>query len=123
MNIKQLALKYPELFVDCFDFSVGLGWLPIVDTLCSMIRRNNEQHPNRKPVVFHQIKEKFGNLRIYTNIVINEVDEWIKFAENLSYNVCEYCGKYSDVCLTGWIKNYCTYCAELSGKPFQKKDE
>ena len=66
---------------------------------------------------FTQVKEKFGNLRIYTTFGSDKRLESI--AEWLSEYICEYCGKETRTeegkrviwTTGGWITNLCEHCA------------
>lgn len=115
MTAEQLEQKYPDLFENCFDFSIGQGWMPILHTLCININASNNANPDGK-VQFHQIKEKFGSLRIYVSYAQDSIDDvihnWISFAEDLSEKICENCGKEAVAITEGWIKNLCVDCAE-----------
>ena len=70
-----------------------------------------------------QIKEKFGGLRFYYNVQgkcdYRFIDGAVDFAENLSYNTCEYCGTTSDkVGMTeGWV---CVICEDCQNKQENK---
>lgn len=110
MTIEEIENKYPELFTDCFDFSVGEGWLPIVDTLCELISAQNTVLEEKVKVL--QIKEKFRLLRFYTSNETEEVDRWVEFAERLSGKVCEHCGKEGKLVGASWIRTLCENCNE-----------
>ena len=60
------------------------------------------------PVVL-QVKEKFGGLRFYTTATTEEQNNYIHFAEGLSYKICEECGAMKDTMLytSGWHKTLC----------------
>lgn len=113
----QIELKYPELFEDCFDFSIGKGWYPIVDALCYFIQRKNAA------IKVLQVKEKFGSLRFYVNQAPGDIQAIISFSEVLSVRTCEECGSASTVYTKGWIKNYCVECAEEFGKDYVFKSD
>ena len=84
-------------------------------------------------VKFAQIKEKFGELRIYTDIYDNHTPEEaalfskkdieehllrfrgyvngaVCFAESLSSVTCEYCGEPGKISREGWWKTLCENC-------------
>ena len=61
----------------------------------------------RKQFRITQIKEKFGELRVYVNNVSPEVDRVIKKYEYLSQYVCIRCGEDADRKTLGWISPYC----------------
>lgn len=62
-------------------------------------------------IIFEQVKEKFGELRMYCFPYNREVDEIIQKYEVLSNNICIHCGK-PDVPMinTGWIRPSCREC-------------
>lgn len=61
--------------------------------------------------IFEQVKEKFGELRMYYSPHAREVDEIIQKYEVLSSNICIHCCK-PDVPMinTGWISPICRDC-------------
>ena len=113
-NMKEVQDAYPHLFVDpkrgwC---DVSKGWFPlvvrfIVEYLDSMIK-----HDHFGPVQIHQIKEKFGRLRIYTTYE-EKVSTVVDFVTYLASTICEYCGEdpvelYLNP--SGWRKVLCEEC-------------
>ncbi len=105
MTIEDIESKYPELFTDCFDFSVGEGWLPIVDTLCELISAQNTGLEQKAGII--QIKEKFRTLTVYLSNGTGEMDRWIEFASRMSSKVCEECGRKGKLVGSSWIKTLC----------------
>lgn len=106
-----------------FDEGMGLqfyirnGWIPLVIAANKALRRI---YPHYK---LHQVKEKFGTLRYYTNIPYctdaSDTDAFVAtaivhFAEYRSGSTCENCGatgytvKTRD--FTGWIHVHCAPC-------------
>jgi hypothetical protein len=84
-------------------------------------------------VHYTQIKEKFGTLRVYTQIdqvytpeeaskfyaedierhyrrFCGYVDGTVSFAENLSATTCEKCGEHGKISREGWWKTLCENC-------------
>jgi len=67
-------------------------------------------------VVFVQIKEKFGGLRIYVNSSdlmeedYKKVMKIIRNAEDKSYKTCETCGKEGRLRRKGWMTVECDEC-------------
>jgi hypothetical protein len=63
------------------------------------------------PVVA-QVKEKFGGLRFYVDGGTEKHWAYIRFAEAMSYSICEECGATRNVSQTvGWIRTICVPCA------------
>lgn len=74
------------------------------------------EEPPHVQVVASQVKEKFGGLRFYVNGADESVHSMINFAEQLSYHVCEECGKMDEtvVCMgQSWIRTLCYECRSL----------
>ena len=62
-------------------------------------------------VVATQVKEKFGTLNFYYIGGDNMIDGMVWLAENMSANVCEFCGSTNNVGYTeGWISTICEEC-------------
>jgi hypothetical protein len=122
--------RYPALF-DGKDIGsqVGAGWWPLLETAFVEIVAVMQQYPDYRFAV-RQIKEKFGGLRFYYNIVpaAGEVDDdeddrssdyavrsmigeavgkIIDAAENEAYGICEVCGEPGHHTNTGWVKVLC----------------
>lgn len=89
--------------------NVGKGWVPIVrKAVEELVALDNLS----EPLEVVQVKEKFGGLRIYTNIYSDEIQSIIRKAEAECDKVCEHCGTQKDVQLrkTSWWKTLCETC-------------
>jgi len=122
---KALYEKYPELFrqaslpesQSCMFWGIacGDGWYEIMDTLCSLIqhrvnRKKIENHDYQQ-VEFAQIKEKFGELRIYACGCDEYVGALIDFACLTSLKTCESCGSPGKMSnKKGWMQTLCEEC-------------
>ena len=62
----------------------------------------------------HQIKEKYGTLRIYSNFTNDKLENVIGKYEDLSASTCLYCGKPAEYVTLGWISYLCEKCAKES---------
>jgi hypothetical protein len=158
----KLIKKYPKLFRDvtkspketlmCFGCEHGDGWFDILDNLCGFIENLQKTRSyflttkdekyidfHCPDVVFTQIKEKYGTLRVYwhfkyTNYdkiisrLKNEkdldehisrysdtIDSAIDFSEYLSSKTCEITGKPGKLYSDGWC---ITLCKEEAIKRF-----
>jgi hypothetical protein len=129
----NLYEKYPNLFVNrsktpmesCMSFGVecNLGWYEILSNLCYEISQHennitNEKNKNRfnenySPVVFDQIKEKFGGLRVYYSGGDEFVEGLVNMAEAISYCICENCGDQGKPNKQGWITTLCDKCKTI----------
>lgn len=112
-RIAALQAKYPKLFRDGgprSGFSIGEGWMHLVESLCAVINNHIEhsvpQEINEELFVA-QVKEKFGGLRFYMNASTPYISGVIDFAEAMSYGICEECGKPGTRRNSGWVKTLC----------------
>lgn len=117
LTMKELEAKYPKCFVGCIGACVGDGWLPLIEEACIVLEKYRSTDLN---VSFGQIKEKFGDLRIYLEGENWDLPEFRKLDNEIedilcrSRKICEACGSTENVEQTtsGWIKTYCKECAE-----------
>ena len=127
-----LSENYPRIFIErslspkesCMGrgFECGNGWFPLIDLLChkiqSYIDSHNRYQKNEPPipqVVFLQVKEKFGGLRIYHLGGDAYCQGLIDMMGTMSYCFCEICGDAG--CrnvghTSGWIQSVCVDCAK-----------
>lgn len=133
MNNIDFAIieKYPEVFGAMpfdsttslmeYGFECGSGWTPILEDLFEkisfIVKRDNL-------INFRvlQVKEKFGDLRIYTDNSTEEIKFLIMVAEKLCSVSCSECGELSshttkcgspdrDQAKRRWISNLCEKCS------------
>ena len=93
-------------------FSVGNGWYPLIDVLSELLAKQQID------IAAVQVKEKFGALRFYINIIRSEensdfIGGLCYMAELLSMVICDECGKRGRTCRGAYI---CTRCIEHSPK-------
>ncbi len=138
---QKLIKKYPKLFRNvnkspketliCFGCECGDGWFDILDNLCGFITHIQKCHyyfltlkdgkcidfycPD---VVFDQIKEKYGTLRVYWhfgNLNYEELASQLKDTESLD----SYINRYSEMIES--VISFCEYLSsktcEVTGKP------
>lgn len=109
-NIRYI-LKVPEKRLFLCSFDCGIGWKPLVDKVVQKVH-------NTEGLYIHQVKEKFGRLRIYLNSYQNDLTDLLIDIEKESGTICEYCGTRKNVkCSSGgkyWIKTLCKNCREES---------
>lgn len=111
---QKLIAQYPKLFAgvgqqgSCMNFGCehGDGWAALVETACRLLSESGGD------VVFAQIKEKYGTLRIYVNGGSDYIFGVIDAVEALSARVCEVCGSPGSVRPGGWIVTRCDKCLE-----------
>lgn len=128
-----LVEKYPKIFINrygdmketamCWGFEHGDGWFWLLDQLCDSIQEyidtNNkykkEEDKKIPQVVASQVKEKFGTLNFYFSGGDSYTDGMVRMAENMSSNICEFCGSTEEVGTTqGWISTICKNCYDNS---------
>jgi hypothetical protein len=64
-------------------------------------------------IICTRLKEREGVLKFYTNIEIPIIQGMIFFAEQLCYNMCEFCGCTEELGETdGWKKICCKNCCK-----------
>lgn len=153
---QNLVKKHPILFKNIenhnspmsYGCNIGDGWLDIFSNLCDFLDSlmDNKEYirgkssrdiktVDRPNIVFDQVKEKFGLMRIYwsfdqlneesqkivdslpedkMNTVFNAyshtIDAVIGYVEFLSKRTCETCGKPGKLTSNGWIKVRCNEC-------------
>lgn len=126
---KELIEKYPWLLprnrwtgevVENYDYSftelddMPDGWrIAFGEQFCADIQHELDKLKLEAAADFRvlQIKEKFGQLRFYTNWVTEGIDEVIRRYENLSEHTCIGCGVPATKISTGWISPWCDKCA------------
>ena len=130
----HLTKTYPKLFRDMYGdkkktcmawgCACGDGWFFLLEHLCGNIQRHIDHRKEMikkgfkedtiSQVVFLQVKEKFGALRIYYSGGDQYIGNIITYTESLSCWICENCGKFNqEVGRTGkgWIQSLCVECA------------
>ena len=105
-------------------YECGDGWKNIINKVIDYIDElNRDEEIAKDQVVIHQVKEKFGGLRIYCNYYPKDLNEIIQKAEDESYNTCEICGTKENVGHTcGYITSCCKDCIkELFKNTYRKR--
>ena len=135
-----LVAKYPKIFVNrydnmkktamCWGFEHGDGWFWLLDQLCDSIQNyvdiNNkyrsEEVKKIPQVIATQVKEKFGTLNFYSQGGDEYTRGMIRLAEDMSANICEFCGSTINVGRTsGWISTVCKDCYDNSPEKFSNR--
>lgn len=132
--------RSPKESLMCFGCEHGDGWFDILDNLCGYLtnlQKNRAFYLGFKQevvdsddksfdtcfkcpdIVFTQIKEKYGTLRVYWNFKEIENYEELKSKLVKPEHLDEYIGKYSD--LVDSAVDFCEYLSsktcEVTGKP------
>lgn len=118
----KLFERYPHIFRRGEGFShithleISDGWFNLIDVLCSTIQSHidNLRYRSNGPaeidvVSIHatQVKEKWGGLRFYVSGGDDFIWGAIANAENMSYRICEVCGKPGSSRRSSWIQTLC----------------
>ena len=114
----KLCEKYPLILADrniepmCWSFEHSDGWYNILDSAMRQIQShiNNQKHfgIEIEQVVFEQVKEKYGSLRIYARGGDSYTNGIISMAEEISKYTCEVCGDAGYPTSSGWIRTLCS---------------
>ena len=81
--------------------SVGDGWASLVNKVFDKL----ETLIGNVKVI--QVKEKFGGLRVYTDLHNEELETVIQNVGYESFTICEECGKPGHLRDGGWYKTLC----------------
>jgi hypothetical protein len=102
----DLFYKYPHLFewTGIAGFECRDGWLDLIDELSAKIVAIM---PDAQA---SQVKEKYGELRMYMMSGSNEVEDIIDWYTKKSLRTCEVCGNYGELYDNGWMKVRCVEC-------------
>ena len=101
-GLKNGFNKNNDLIYSRHYFSISNGWLPMIQNL---ILKLIDTGWNREVC---QVKEKFGGLRFYINDGNKEIFSIIREYENMSYHICELCGKKGELRTDiGWYRTLC----------------
>ena len=143
---KELVSKYPFLAYKEYDFntdsycvpddydysetwadSVPDGWWNAFGLqMCEEMKEALDEYNYSDKYIIIQIKEKYGQLRIYDNGIPKGCRVWdvIKKYSDLSEVTCIRCGKPAIKHSLGWICPWCDECAEqINGQFVEIKKE
>lgn len=108
-NQQRIGEDLASMYQECWDLSVGEGWMPIVRSTSKEIKEIDVE----ENIQVTQVKEKFGELRFYTNWSSEEIDTIITKGVVESRSTCEECGSKDTVTqreLNRWITTLCQEC-------------
>lgn len=124
MKNKRLIKKYYWLvprnvwtgkIIDGYDYTwINWGCSPGWDKAYGMMYLkelgDEINRINQKNFQIVQIKEKYGQHRVYTNGTAETVHRIIDKYETISEHLCYYCGREAPMTDTGWIMPMCLDC-------------
>ena len=101
-DYSTLTNKYSHFFALLpWGIECGKGWHDLLDELIGKIVAIQ---PDAQA---SQIKEKYGELRVYMMSATDEVFDLIDEYTEKSLSVCEMCGKPGKLYSDGWMKTRC----------------
>lgn len=137
---KKLLKKYPFLspydyvtgeLPDDYDYSyifpleIPAGWDALFLQFCEDAKKALIEANYLDNFRLSQVKEKYGQLRIYHEGAPREVEIIIDKYEKMAGFICVDCGQPAEYMTTGWILPVCKECSKkYTGKltPIQKPD-
>ena len=81
--------------------SVGKGWATLIDNVFDAL----ESVEGTVKII--QVKEKWGGLRIYTDVRNSKLDPVVSHSERESFHICEDCGNPGVLRDGGWFMTKC----------------
>lgn len=123
---RHLAAQYRALLFSkdfsedaIFGFECNDGWADVIEATLWLVQQRAEV--SALDVKVTQVKEKFGQLRIYHRGGDESIGAAFEIAELLSGSVCEMCGMPGGaICIDGWLQ---TRCGQHSGPGQIARDE
>ena len=102
--------KQPAPRIHQYGFQHNEGWNWLIAALCEQLDNLDVE------IAVVQQKEKFCGLRFYHNGVSGdramEAMGAIRFAEKLSFQICEECGERGELQRDSWFRTLCEECYE-----------
>ena len=98
-----------ERYERTLEIGVGNTWYGttiLTQEKIDELKANMDEAEKNIPVAM-QVKEKFGGLRFYVEKSNQKAQDYIWFAESMSYRTCEICGNPGHLYTTGWHKVRC----------------
>jgi len=127
MNAKELTAKWAvHIGKGWYGFQISDGWADLVDNALQQCCAAFDAHDvGREHFVIHQIKEKFGGLRLYWSHDLEDplpqklyvqLEQIVLAAEEKAQVVCEQCSNDNGVNMVscGWSRAaLCVSCEQL----------
>jgi transcription elongation factor Elf1 len=118
---KKLYDKFPKLFKSLDNIGCDDGWFSLIYSCSEELEKLDTN------IQYLQIKEKFGNLRIYflclsdnkEKSLMDLVSDVIQKYEKKSSLICERCGQTGESTKTkyNWTKTLCEECIKENINP------
>lgn len=107
-NTRRLFERFDQLYrgrhlpdtqnLMCYGFSCGDGWFTLIWHLSEQIEAYCQTHPEASDLMAAQVKQKFGELRFYSQPKLWEVEYLIEAARIRSLQTCELTGAPGNLC-------------------------
>lgn len=120
--LRQHTLSVMESCL-AFGLEIGDGWGPLLRELLTNMKKYGTEHGIEIEIT--QVKEKFGELRVYFDIqgeipdklgsCFDVLDDMVDFATDKSREICELCGKPGKILGSSWLMARCEEC-EKNGR-------
>lgn len=82
----------------CYGFDCGNGWFDLVWQLSEQIEAYCQTHPEVTDLIVMQVKQKFWELRFYTQPKVWDVEYLIEAARVRSLQTCKLTGAPGSLC-------------------------
>ncbi|MEO9786628.1 MAG: hypothetical protein ABJF67_03340 [Aurantimonas coralicida] len=106
--------RFPKMLSTAYDVSPPPGWDALVEALLKRIHDSLDSEA-REAFRVSQIKEKYGELRVYHN-GDDEVEAMVDEATETSRRTCQICGEPGKITNNkGWVA---ALCEEHAKKPY-----
>ncbi|KAK0460519.1 uncharacterized protein EV420DRAFT_213706 [Desarmillaria tabescens] len=112
--------EYPSLFADSeikkWGILCGRGWEGLIRQICEKLKETD--------VIFTQIKEKYGELRISVENGDEEIWKYLLEMEEKAMKICEECGGPGNLADSdGWLFTMCEECAKREAQEYTWVEE
>lgn len=111
MNLLPILTRVddPRSAFALFHFEVQDGWFEILKE--ALVKIESLAKDCEEPPCLHQVKEKFGSIRIYLSCETEEMSKIIEETEIKSEKTCEFCGQPGRIIAPRfWLKCLCRKC-------------
>lgn len=98
-----------------FGFECGEGWYPLIIECFDELQEIVDNNPEFENFEIVQVKEKYGQLTIYSGYSWDIFDDILDEYMEKSLHVCEWCGTLENVDMKvwhGWYSTLCDNCFE-----------
>jgi hypothetical protein len=95
-----------------FGLECDQGWYPLIEELFDKMQSLVDNNSDYSDMEIVQVKEKYGELRVYIMPDYDALDDLIDEYTKKSIHICEVCGKPGTLQDIGghWYKTICQEC-------------